>query len=124
MRLHNYQSGLTVWSFAFNLFLIGFAVFVALKLFPVYMEDFSIGTAVESLESDPEEFRGALSVRQALLKRFDINNITRVDKEQISIIRDNQEYLVDVNYEVEIPFIGNISLILRFEHNAVVRASV
>lgn len=124
MRLNKYQKGLSVWSFSFNLFLIGVAVFITLKLFPVYMEDLSVGTAVESLESDPEEFRGALSVRNALTKRFDINNVTRVDKDNISITRDNQEYLIEVNYEVEVPFISNIFLILRFEHSAVVRASV
>lgn len=124
MHLHKYQKGLSIWSFSFNLFLIGFAVFITLKLFPVYMEDLSVGTAVKSLESDPEEFRGALSVRNALTKRLDINNVTRVDKDKISIIREDQDYLVEVNYEVEIPFIGNISLVLHFEHSAVVRASV
>ncbi len=124
MRLQKHQNGLSIWSFSFNLFLIGFAVFVTLKLFPIYMEDLSIGKSVTSLESDSDEFRGALSVRTALTKRFEMNNVTRVSKENISIIRDNQEYLIDVDYEVEVPFIGNISLILRFEHSAVVRASV
>ena len=122
--MYKYQKGLTIWSFSFNLFLIGFTAFVVIKLFPVYMEDLSVGTAVKSLESEPEEFRGALTVRTALLKRFEINNVTRVEYDKISITRDNQEYLIEVNYEVEVPFIGNISLILRFEHSAVVRASV
>jgi hypothetical protein len=124
MKLNKYQKGLSIWSFSFNMFLIGFTVFVTLKLFPVYMDDLAIGSAVESLESDPEEFRGALSVRSALLKRFDMNNVTSVDKDKISITRDNQDYLIEVDYEVLVPFIGNISLLLHFEHNAVVRASV
>jgi hypothetical protein len=124
MQTNKYQKGLSLWSFSFNIFLLGVAVFIALKLFPIYMEDLSIGSAVESLETDSEEFRGALSVRDALLKRFDINNVTLVDKDKISITRDEQDYLVEVDYEVEVPFIGNISLIIRFEHSAVVRASV
>ncbi len=122
--MNKYQKGLTIWSFSFAMFLIGFTAFVVIKLFPVYMEDLSVGTAVESLESEPEEFRGALSVRAALIKRLEINNVTRVDKDKISITRDNQDYLIEVDYEVEVPFIGNISLLLRFEHSAVVRASV
>jgi hypothetical protein len=124
MRLQKHQKGLSIWSFSFNLFLLGFAVFVTLKLLPIYMEDFSVGSAVSSLESDPEEFRGALTVRNSLFKRFDMNNISRIEKENISIIRQDQEYLISVNYEVEVPFVGNITLILRFEHSAVVKASV
>ena len=122
--MYKYQKGLTIWSFSFTMFLIGFTAFVAIKLFPVYMEDLSVGKAVESLESETEEFRGALTVRSALIKRLEINNVTRVEYDKISITRENQEYLIDVDYEVEVPFIGNISLILRFEHSAVVRASV
>lgn len=124
MRLNKYQKGLSIWSFSFNMFLLGFAVFTAVKLFPVYMEDLAVGKVVKSLESDGEQYRGALSVRSALIKRLDVNNVTRVDKDRISITREQQEYLIEVSYEVKVDFIGNISLLLTFEHSSVAKASV
>jgi len=124
MRLNKSQSGFTLWSLAILLFLLGFSVFTAIKLMPVYMEDFYVGSALESLQSDPEEFRGALSLRDAVIKRLDINNVTRVGRDDISIIREGQRYVIEITYEVVVPFMGNISLLLDFNHSTSVRASV
>lgn len=125
MELFKQQRGASLSSVVFTLFLIGFATFTTLKLFPVYLEDFSIRSSLESLEADAtQEYRGALSVRDAVLKRFDVNDVRRVGKDDLSIIRDGNAYQVNVQYEVIVPFISNVSLLIRFNHNATVRASI
>jgi hypothetical protein len=98
-------------------------VYTALKLFPVYMEAFTVESAVSSLETDKnEEFSGPSAVRSALIKRFSINNVTAVPMDDISVTREDQVYMVDVDYEVRIPFIKNINLIVSFENHAEVSA--
>ncbi|HEY9149102.1 MAG TPA: DUF4845 domain-containing protein [Gammaproteobacteria bacterium] len=125
MTLEKTQHGATLWSVVFILFLIGFSVFVTLKLFPVYMEDFSIVSSLESLENDPAaEYLGAGKVKSAVMKRFGVNNVNVVSSEDVSITRDGNFYFVDVDYEVTVPFIGNISLLVTFSHSASVRASL
>lgn len=125
MKLHRYQNGSSLFSIVFTLLLIGFVAYTALKLFPVYMEDFSISSSLETLEAESaKEYRGALSVREAVMRRFNVNNVSRVGKDDISITREGQSYYVDVDYEVTIPFIGNVSLLLKFSHSASVRASI
>lgn len=125
MTLEQSQRGATLWSVIFILFLIGFSVFVTLKLFPVYMEDFSIVSSLESLENDPgAEYLGAGKVKQAVMKRFGINNVKVISSEDVSVSREGNFYYVDVDYEVIVPFIGNISLLITFGHSASVRASV
>jgi len=125
MTLEKTQRGATLWSVLFILFLIGFSVFVTLKLFPVYMEDFSIVSSLESLENDSvAEYRGAGNVKNAVMKRLIVNNVKVISSKDVSITRDGNFYFIDVDYEVTVPFIGNISLLVTFSHSASVRASV
>lgn len=124
MKLNKYQKGISFWSFSFAMFLIGFTAYTIFKIFPIYMEDFNVTAAIESVKKDTEEFHGAMSVHQAIMKRLAVNNVTRITKDDLSVTRDGQTYLVNIDYDVIIPFVGNISLLLTFSHSASVRASV
>ena len=120
MKQIKYQRGATLWSLMFGLGLLGLAVFTALKIVPVYLQDFSVATSVKGLEEDIEQYRGAMEVRSAVLRRFGINNVTQAGIDDISVTRDGQFYNAEVEYEVVIPYIGNISLLLHFDHKATV----
>ena len=123
MRLKQQQRGATLFSIAFYLLLLGFAVFVTLKLFPVYMEAFSVKSSVESLRSEAGvEYTGARSVQQAVQRRFSLNNITAVTTEDIIVVREDQTYKVSVDYQVQVPFISNIDLLVSFSYGAEVPA--
>lgn len=125
MKLSKHQYGASLWSVIFTLFLIGFIAFTALKLFPVYMEDFSIESSLQSLEADiGAEYRGAMSVRNAVSKRLSVNNVKVISRDDVSVTRDGQAYNVTIDYQVTVPFIGNISLLVTFNHSVAVRASV
>lgn len=119
MKLERSQKGFTLASLSFVLLLIGFVVYTALKLFPVYMEAFTVKSSVASLETDKnQEFSGPSAVRQALSKRFGINNITTVSLDDISVTSEKGMFIVDVDYEVRIPYFRNINLLLTFENHA------
>lgn len=123
MNTGKYQQGITIYGVSFILLLIGFTSFTILKLFPVYMENFTIRSSVESLAKDADEqYLGVSAVRSALMKRFGMNNVTQVTSEDISISREGQIYYVDVDYEVQVPFIKNISLLVSFTNHGEVAA--
>ncbi len=123
MKTGKFQQGMTIYGVAFILLLIGFLVFTILKLFPVYMENFTIRSSVESLQNDSaKEYMGAMDIRNALMKRFSMNNVSQVSHEDISVIREGQNYYVNVDYEVRVPFIKNISLVVSFTNHAEVTA--
>lgn len=125
MKLQKSQRGATIWSVSFILLLIGFVAFTAMRLFPVYMEDFSITSSVESVVNDTTaEYRGARSVKQTLMKRLRFNNVKAVGSEDVSVTREGEYYNISVDYEVVVPYIGNISLLFNFNHSGSVRASV
>jgi hypothetical protein len=119
MKLERSQKGFTLASLSFFLLLLGFVVYTALKLFPVYMEAFTVESSVASLETDKnQEFSGPSAVRQALSKRFQINNISTVSLDDISVTSEKGMLLVDVDYEVRIPYFRNINLLLTFTNHA------
>lgn len=123
MKTGKFQQGMTIYGVAFILLLIGFLVFTILKLFPVYMENFTIRSSVESLQNDSaKEYMGAMDIRNALMKRFSMNNVSQVSHEDISVIREGQNYYVNIDYEVRVPFIKNISLVVSFTNHAEVTA--
>lgn len=122
MKLQHSQQGVTLFSIAFFLGLLAFVVLTTLKLFPVYMEAFTVESAVKGLEKKGEEYMGVLAVRDSLMKNFGINNVTLVKQDDIRITREDQVYMVDVDYEVRIPYIKNISLVLTFQNHAEVPA--
>lgn len=124
MNMKNSQRGFTFWTLSFVLLVIGFVVFNVLKLMPVYTDEFAVETAVTSLESDrAESYTGAMSVKQALLKRLYMSNVTNVKSDDISVVREYQTYKVDVDYEVRLPYIKNINLLITFKHHAEVPAN-
>ncbi len=123
MKTGKYQQGTTIYGVAFILLLIGFVAFTTLKLFPVYMENFTINSSVESLASEAgQQFSGPLEIRNSLMKRFGMNNVTQVKYDDISVIREGSFYYVDVDYEVRVPFIKNIDLLVSFTNHAEVSA--
>ncbi len=123
MKLQRSQQGFTMVSLAFFLVLLGFAVFTALKLLPVYTDAFAVKASVESLETERNvEYAGVLAVRNALLKRLGVNNVTAVGVDDISVTREDDTYQVEVFYEVRVPYMFNIDLVLTFENSAEVRA--
>ncbi|MDH5784755.1 MAG: DUF4845 domain-containing protein [Chromatiales bacterium] len=124
MKLHHTQKGFTFWSVTITLLLIGFAVFNVLKLFPVYMESFEIESSVRGLETDRgQAYTGATAVRSAVLRSLQFNNVTSITKDEIIITRENQTYLIVVEYEVRLPYISNIDIVMSFKHQAEVPAS-
>lgn len=123
MKTKKYQRGITLFGFSFIMLLIGFTAYTTFKLFPVYMESFTIRSSLKSMETEQgSEYLGALAVRQAITKRFGINNVTQATSDDISVVRDGQVYYVDVDYEVRVPYFSNISLLFTFKNHAEVPA--
>ena len=80
-------------------------------------------SAVRSLESDRlANYTSAMSVKTALFRRMSINNVRTITRDDVSVVRDGQIYVLNVEYEVRVPYFQNINLIFSFDHHAEVSA--
>jgi type II secretory pathway pseudopilin PulG len=118
MKLRNRQQGMTMWGMLFVISVIAFVVFMVIKLFPPYKDDFKVKAALDSVmrQSDAasltrEDIVGSLS------RRFDIDDISHValDKD-LQIATRGKMKVVAINYEVEVPIVSNVYVLLKFEH--------
>jgi len=107
--------GLTGLSFLLLLALIGFFALLAIRLFPIYLEHYNVTSSLKSLQSEAWEVPvSKKEIKSLLLRRFQINDISHVGKEQIKVKSQNSGKLVSIAYEVRKPFIGNIDLVVSF----------
>lgn len=104
---------------------IGFFVAVALfRIVPVYIDNYFLNQIIDSL--DDRDNRRAVEnerdVRERLKKRIQMESIAGVDVADMKIEYGNELLLIDFEYEVRTPFIGNIDAVIQFEHHHEMRA--
>lgn len=117
------QQGITMWGISVIILVGVFFLFLFFKLFPPYLEDMQVSSAIESFASTTEARNMAPpEALDAIQRRFDIENIRNVStRRDLKIVPDGNSYAVEADYLVEIPMMGNISVLLDFEHRVPVR---
>ncbi len=109
------QRGMTLVGWMFTLALIGFAVMLAIKLVPVYVDGYKVSSSMDSLRTDTASVADASDLRRRLLKRLDINMVSDVKPQDISIERLGNALALNVNYEVREHLFGNLDLVVSFD---------
>ena len=119
------QQGMTFWGLVFFLSVLAFALFIGFKLFPPYMEDFKVKAALDGLARQPDI--GTMSradISLSLEKRFDIDNIDAVKLAQdLTVETRGRLKVIRIRYDNIIPIVGNLSILLEFDHIKEVRGS-
>jgi uncharacterized protein DUF4845 len=122
MHRAKHQAGLTAIGLILMLIPVGLAVYIVLKVAPVYIEALSVGDVVNSLkkEFDLKE-KSREEIYTMIKKRLDVNNISSVDKDDIKIQKTVNDVKVAIDYETRVPLFGNVALALSFHKSAVMR---
>ncbi|MEN8177792.1 MAG: DUF4845 domain-containing protein [Pseudomonadota bacterium] len=112
------QRGLTMISWLVVLIVIGFFIMVGLRVGPVYMEHYSVKNILQALEEEPFISRKPIGeIRNMLIKRFNINNIRNLNRDQIKIRRSGGVTTIELNYEQRRPIAGNMDVIMTFNES-------
>jgi len=117
------QAGLTTIGLILILIPVGLAVYIILRVAPVYIEALSVGDVVNSLkkemdlkEKSPEE------IKTMIKKRLEVNNISSVDiKDDVKIHKTVNAVTVTIDYETRVPLFWNVALAFSFHKSAVMR---
>lgn len=110
------QGGISATGFIIILVIIGFFTMIALKLIPVYFENFKIKSVLESLKDEPGiGDKTNIQIGNIIAHRFIIENIDRVKSDQVKIRRDRTKVLLDLEYEIRNDLVGNVDLVVSFK---------
>ncbi|WP_434026011.1 DUF4845 domain-containing protein [[Pseudomonas] boreopolis] len=110
------QGGMTLLSFVVVLAVVGFAVYIGMKLFPMYQEYYSVRTAMKSLANEPGS--GDMDpgkVQDLFFRRLYINYSENVKKDDVKFERIDGGWRMKVAYEVRRPLVGNLDVVGKFE---------
>lgn len=124
MKHKNYKmAGMSGLGFLLLLVVIGFFALLVIRLFPVYLEHYNVSSSLKSLQSEAQlEAMSNAEIRTSLLRRFEVNDVTHVGKEDIKIEIEDGARRVSIAYEVRKPFFGNIDLVVSFSDTAELNA--
>ena len=122
MKNYSKQRGVTMVTIAAGLALLAFFVLIAITLVPVYMENFSVGSHVARIGKDVRASEMTKEeVRKTLIKRFGIDDVKSVERQDISITDIPGGYQVEVDYEVRKHFLGNVDVVIYFTETTEVK---
>ncbi|MBD4251181.1 DUF4845 domain-containing protein [Xanthomonas citri pv. citri] len=110
------QSGMTLTSFVVVLAVVGFGLYIGMKLFPMYQEYYAVRTSMKGLaneagsaDMDPSK------LQEMFFKRLDINASESVKRENVKFERIEGGWRMKVNYEVRRELVGNLDVVGKFD---------
>lgn len=108
------MKGLSLGQFGLVLVIVMMVGLFVMKVAPMYLEYRSVKSSMDELASD--QFSSVGEVRTALTKRLDMNYVSSVKKEDIGVSQKNGAYVVTVDYYVDKPLMGNLTISGHFEY--------
>ncbi len=113
------QGGMTFIGWMLILILIGLVAYFLLKLLPIYIDGFKVGDAVASFKSDYGiGNKSPAEIEKLLLRRLDVNMVTDVKRDDISVTKSGNMLTIEVTYDVRTNLFANVDLIVSFDKRA------
>ena len=106
---------MTLISFVIVAAVVGTALYIAMKLFPMYQEYYAVKSAVKGLAAEAGiANEQPAQIKQKLFKRFNIGYVDDVKPEHVKIESTGSTKIMHINYEVRVNMIANLDAVGRF----------
>lgn len=109
------QQGLSLTGFLIFLMVLGFIAWMVMKLLPAYLEYGKVKQSMKSVAQDSSVGTDAPSIREALQKRLDVNDVDQVKAKDIQLRPESGERAMEYSYERRIPLVANLDIVASFE---------
>ena len=119
-RLHR-QQGLSMPVIVIIIAIIGTMVLAFFTVFPMAYENLQVQTSLDALADDQTiDPRSKREVYEALNRRFVINDVDSVQRENVKITREDGKTTVLIQYQATNSFIANYFIGANFENQVVI----
>lgn len=115
------QRGMTFLGIMTILAILGFAIYGAIRVVPVYLEYMEVARAMEQVREEHSAIEtSAQMIRNSLERRWDVEDIKGLSWKDVSIKKTSDGFEVRSAYSVEQPFISNLYLLVKFDKTVLV----
>jgi len=124
MRNPQKQKGMSAIGWILVAMVVGVFALVAIKLIPVYIQGYEIGSSMDAMAGDQSlHGKSPLDLKKALMRRLDINMIYDIHEDDIDITRSGDGYDIEIDYEPRIQLFGNLYFVVVFDRTVHVSGS-
>jgi hypothetical protein len=110
------QRGMTLLGFVIVLMIAGAFAFVAIRLFPVYSEYYSVVSAMRAMQKEPGiAAKSPEEVKGLLFRKFYISYVTTPKISDIKVTKRGGDTLLQVKYEKRGNLLYNLDYIAAFD---------
>jgi len=118
--MHSRQRGISFIAFLIVLAVGGFFLYLGMRIGPVYLEYWTIRTAVNAVAAEADTADIA-ALRQAMGRRMAIDYAGSFRPEFVRVVREGSQVNLVLHYEIRRPLIHNLDFVARFDHSAPIR---
>lgn len=105
--IRNRQNGMTFIGIVMLLVVIAVIALTAVKIIPIYIENFAVKSVLTSIENDHRiDPKSKAAIWESIRKRLYINEVRLIKKEHVTMSRKNGKTTVTIEYESRRPYLG------------------
>ena len=113
-----HQKGMTMLGTLTALILVASGMLLAMKIIPLYLDDYTISKALEALQQEQGLYELPKStVRDKLVRKMAADYSRTLGKDEVIIEKKKDVLTIDVIYESRVPVVYNLDVVAKFSHH-------
>lgn len=101
---------------------VAIVAYGAFRLVPVYLEHIKIVNVLDGLKEEMDGTNpSAVMMRKSIERRMDVESITAIKYKDVKLSKSAQGYFANAKYEINAPFVANISFVVSFDKTVEIR---
>jgi hypothetical protein len=113
MRSIKRQKGVTAIGWGIILGLLGFFVYLTLKMMPSYLDYFKVVSALESVEQ--KSAASPMEIRKHIERQFDVSFVQAITPKQIKIKNAGPVFDVRAKYDDRVHLFANVDVVMSYD---------
>lgn len=112
------QQGMSIIMLLLVIGLVGLIAKFGIAIIPAYMDYMTLDKTIKAMMRETQvDSQTPSDVQRALLSRFQVNNIPEKMLDSLKVTKEGNVTSIALDYEVRQPFLGNVDVIVHFQHN-------
>ena len=117
-NMRHSQKGMTVFGGFLLLLIVGAVVLLVIKIAPVYLENYNVKRVlIDMVEDQGTRKMAPHELVQSVKNRLNVSGIHNTKDFKITAKRSGRGMLINVDYEVRKPVVGNLDALMTFHED-------